>query len=59
MQRAGIEAVSEHNLVPGRFRVCRKIDRFVVAFNQTGIKIVKKAALENIDQLLIMVCGAH
>ena len=52
MQRAGVEPVSEDDPVIRDFFISRKIDRFVIAFNQTGIKIVGKAAVKNINQLL-------
>ncbi|CSR26766.1 Uncharacterised protein [Shigella sonnei] len=59
MNCAGIKAVGKDNSVIRYFRISRKIDRFVVAFNQTGIKFIGKAAIKNFNQLLIVVCTVH
>ena len=59
MQAAGVKAMGKHNAVIRHVAICRKIDRFVIAFNQTGIKIIGKAAVKNSDQLLIMVLLLH
>jgi hypothetical protein len=40
-------------------RISRKIDRFVVAFNQTGIKIIGKTAVKNLNQLFVFMRTVH
>ena len=51
---AGIKAMSEDDSVIRYFRISRKIDRFVVAFNQTGIKIISETAIEDLNQLFVV-----
>ena len=59
MQGAGKKTVREDDTVIWRAIVCRKVDRLIVAFHQASIKICGKAAIEEIDQLLIMVLLLH
>ncbi|MNL45331.1 hypothetical protein D3C87_1679700 [compost metagenome] len=59
MQTAGIKTVRENNPVVRCVGISRKIDRFVVAFNQTGIKIISETAVKDFNQLFIIMCTVH
>ena len=47
VQTAGVKAVGKDDAVIRNLVISWKIDRFVVAFNQTGIKIISKTAIED------------
>ena len=56
VQTAGVKTVGKDDAVIRNLVISWKIDRFVVAFNQTGIKIISKTAIEDLNQLFVMVC---
>ncbi|SAG06634.1 Uncharacterised protein [Enterobacter cloacae] len=59
VQTAGVKAVGKDDAVIRNLVISRKIDRFVVAFNQTGIKIISKTAIEDLNQLFVVMRTVH
>ncbi len=49
MEGAGVKRKGNDETVVRYLRVSRKLDRFVVAYNQTGIKFVGKAAVLHLN----------
>ena len=59
MQSAGKKTVREDDTVIWRVIVRREVDRLIVAFHQASIKSCGKAAVEEVNKLLIMVLLLH
>ena len=59
VQGAGKKPVRKHDTVIGRVVIGRKVARLIVALYQASIKYFGKAAVEKVNQLLIMVLLLH
>ena len=55
MQRAGVIAVGEHHAVIAEFLIGGEVVGLVIDLQLAGLKIVKILAVENLDQLRIVV----